>query len=102
MERTSMGTIREILRLFHEDVLSCHQIAAVLSVSASTVSRALGRARSAGLGWPLPDGWDESELSGAVFPPRERPAAEDWPEQPDWEPLSLRAGSGTVSITAGP
>ena len=80
-----MGTTREILRLFHEEELSCRQISAVLSVSASTVSRSLGRARSAGLSWPLPDGWDEAELSGSVFPPRERSGAEDWPEPPDWE-----------------
>ena len=80
-----MGTIREILRPFHEEELSCRQISAVLSVSASTVSRSLGRARSAGLSWPLPDGWDEAELSGSVFPPRERSGAEDWPEPPDWE-----------------
>ena len=52
-ERTSMETIRDVLRLFHEEGLSCNQAAAILSVSAGTVSRVLRRAEAAGLGWPL-------------------------------------------------
>ena len=52
--RLSMRKTREILRLHHSAALSNRAIARSLKLSASTVSECLGRARAAGVRWPLP------------------------------------------------
>lgn len=64
-----MRKIREILRLKHEAGLSERQIAQGAGVARSTVQDCLRRAREAGLGWPLPDGWDEARCERALYPP---------------------------------
>ena len=79
-----METIREILRLFHEERLSCRQMAAILSVSASTVSRVLRRAEAAGLGWPLAENLDSAALFASVYPARDRAVGCAAAEQPNW------------------
>lgn len=83
-----MSTIRDILRLFHEEGLSCRQISKILSVSASTVSRSLRRAHSAGFSWPLPADVDLEALSGSMFPSGERGPAPDAAEHPDWDRIA--------------
>ena len=50
----TMRQIRHLLRLAHEGV-STREIGRVLGIASSTVQDNLGRARVAGLAWPLPD-----------------------------------------------
>ncbi len=82
-----MGTIRDILRYFHEEGLSCRQTAAILSVSASTVSRVLRRAESAGLDWPLAAEVDAEALLASVYPAPARAEDAASPEQPNCEEI---------------
>ena len=55
MRRTDMQTVVDILRHRH-DGLTIAEIAAATGRSTGTVSCLLGRARTAGIGWPHPDG----------------------------------------------
>ena len=64
-----MRKIKEVLRLRNELKLDQRQIARSCSVSVSTVHEYLKRAAAASLGWPLPDGWDDTRLAAALFPP---------------------------------
>jgi transposase len=78
-----MRKIRDVLRLHFQGRLTNRQIAQSLGLSRSTVAEYLGRAETAGLGWPLPEGLDETTLEQRLFPPfflfdsRPRP-------QPEW------------------
>jgi transposase len=67
-ERLSMRKISEVLRLSLERKLSFRKIANSCCLARSTVSDYLGRARVAGLGWPLPEGMDEERLDALLFP----------------------------------
>jgi len=67
-ERLPMRQIREILQLKHERKLSCRAIARSCGVGVGTVSEYLGRAKRAGLGWPLPAELDEAALERLLFP----------------------------------
>jgi DNA-directed RNA polymerase specialized sigma24 family protein len=60
--RLPMRRLREILRLKHECGLSHRAIAVACGVGAGTVSEYLGRARQAGLSWPLPEDQDDAVL----------------------------------------
>ena len=66
--RLSVRKIREVLRLKAEARLSDRQIAAVLGSARSTVQECLRRARSAGIGWPLPAELDDDELHERLYP----------------------------------
>lgn len=66
--RLSVRKIREVLRLKAEARLSDRQIAAVIGSARSTVQECLRRARSAGIGWPLPADWDEPALLARLYP----------------------------------
>ena len=68
-KRLPMRHIREILRLKYEQQLSHRGIAGACGVSLGTVSEYLGRARRAGLGWPLPEDLDDRALEAQLFPP---------------------------------
>ena len=68
-----MRKIKEVLRLKFELGLGQRQIARSCSISQSTVHNYLKRAAAAGLGWPLPEGWEESRLNEARFG-EDRPA----------------------------
>ena len=68
-KRLSMRKIRELMRLKYELGRSHREIAASLGVANSTVSDYVGRARAAGLSWPLPEGLDDAALEAALFPP---------------------------------
>ena len=52
-ERLSMRNLRELLRLRHSAGLSQHVIARSLGLAQGTISKYLGRARQAGLAWPI-------------------------------------------------
>src|SRR5437870_5219054 len=81
--RLSMRKIKEVLRLKFELGLGQRQIARSCSISQSTVHNYLKRAAAAGLGWPLPEGWEESRLNEARFGedrPAERKSQRPLPE----------------------
>ena len=67
-ERLSMRKLSEVLRLSLEQKLSVRRIASSCCLARSTVADYLGRAKVAGLGWPLPAGLDEERLEGLLFP----------------------------------
>ena len=67
-KRLPMRQIREILRLKHEQKLSHRAIAGACRVGLGTVADYLGRARQAGLEWPLPEELDEAALEARLFP----------------------------------
>jgi transposase len=69
-ERLTMRKIHEILRLHFDCKLTQRQIATSCSVSRATVGDYVHRAVAAGLGWPLPDGWDDRKLETVLFPIR--------------------------------
>jgi len=64
-----MRKTKEVLRLGYELGLGHRQIARSCSIGPATVSDYLKRAAAAGLGWPLPEGWDENQLEEALFGP---------------------------------
>ncbi|MEI7881662.1 MAG: IS21 family transposase [bacterium] len=66
-----MRKLSEVLRLSLEQKVSVRKIARSCCLARSTVSDYLGRAKVAGLGWPLPEGMDEDLLERLLFPVRE-------------------------------
>jgi hypothetical protein len=67
-KRLKMNRLKEILRLSLERGLSQRKVARALRVGNGTVSECLGRARAAGVGWPLPEELeDEERLEAAVL-----------------------------------
>jgi transposase len=75
-----MRQLRAILRLKFESGLSHRAIARACAVGVGTVSEYVGRARRAGLSWPLPEELDDAALEAKLFPaptggdsPRPRP-----------------------------
>ena len=73
--RVSTRKIKEVLRLKHECGLGQRQIARSCSIGLGTVHDYLARADTAGLQWPLPEGWDDKRVEAALFgsePVRER------------------------------
>jgi DNA-binding transcriptional regulator LsrR (DeoR family) len=57
-----MRKINEVLRLRFELGLGQRAIARACSIGQSTVHEYLNRAATAGVGWPLPEGWDEGRV----------------------------------------
>ena len=82
--RTSVKDIRTILRLTHEHGLSVRAISERLTISKTSVSTYLLRAREAGLsGWPLPPGYDDdAALERLLFHRVGRPPQDL--SEPDW------------------
>ena len=78
-----MRKLKEVLRL-HSLGLSQHQIARSCSISQSTVHEYVSAAHAAGVGWPLPDNWDEQQIEKALFPQRPAPSAWRKHPEPDW------------------
>ena len=77
-----MRRIREMLKLSWENGLSHREVAAGVGVSPSTIGDLLGRARVAGLSWPLDAGLDDAMLEARLYPP---PApSSDGRFVPDW------------------
>lgn len=87
-ERLSMRKLREILRLHLELGLSARAIARSCSLSPSTVSGYLSRAKVAKLSWPLPPELDEDgALTRLLFSSEGHPK-QNRPE-PDWARVHL-------------
>ena len=82
-ERVPMRKIRDVLRLRLALGLSQRAVGCSLGLSQAAVSEYLGRARRAGVGWPLPDGLDDEQLEALLFPPPSQLPVEQRPV-PDW------------------
>lgn len=68
-ERRPYGTeVKEILRLRWGLGLGAREVARSCSVSHSTISEVLARAKEAGLSWPLPEEVDEATLEAKLYP----------------------------------
>jgi transposase len=80
-ERLSMCKIKEILRLKAQG-LSHRAIGASCGLGAGTVCEYLGRARSCGVSWPLPDDLSDAEIERRLFPPTRPPSTSR--AVPDW------------------
>lgn len=85
MARTklSMHQIHEVLRLKHQNQLSLRDIARSCKLAPSTVGDYLQRAEAASLGWPLPEGMTEEELTQKLFGGAPETPAQTQP-LPDW------------------
>ncbi len=79
-----MRKLKEVLRLRFELGLGQEQIARSCSIAQSTVSGYLRRAQRAGLGWPLPESWEDQQLEEALFGRPLRRVYEHRKPQPDW------------------
>ena len=67
-KKLSMRRIKDVLRLHHELGRGQREIARCLQIAQSTVNGYLGRAKRAGLSWPLPDGMTDTVLEARLFP----------------------------------
>ena len=80
--RAAMRQIREVLRLTFGERLSRRQVSAATGVAQTTVCDYVGRARAAGVGWPLPADLDDEGLERLLYPPaapsRAARPAPDW------------------------
>jgi transposase len=74
-----MRKLNEVLCLRFELGLGQRAIARACSISQGAVHNYLKKAAAAGLGWPLPEGWDEQRIEAALFgerhPVERRPRA---------------------------
>ena len=98
-ERVSMRKIRELLRLRWEHRLSQRTIGQSLRLSQGSISEYLGRARRAGLSWPLPDDLDDERLEALLFPPPPDVPLDQRPV-PDWAAVhrDLRRPNMTLAL----
>jgi transposase len=78
-----MRKIRDVLRLRFAQGLSQRAIGDSLGMSTGAVNTYLGRARMAGLTWPLAEGLGDAQLETLLYPPPPDVAADRRPV-PDW------------------
>ena len=81
--RLPMRKLRDVLRLTSAG-LSSRQVAASVGIGAATVGEYLGRARRAGIVWPLPGDVSDEVLEARLFPqplavPQDQRPRPDWP-----------------------
>ena len=62
-----MRKIKDVLRYRHSTDLSLEAIARALNISKGVVAKYLRLAADAGLGWPLPEGLDDSALEKRLY-----------------------------------
>jgi len=98
MKRLPMRKIREVLRLAAQG-LSTREMASSLAIGRTTLREYLYRARTAGLGWPLPDDLSDGNLERLLFP-RVSGGARGRIPQPDWSFVhtELRRTGVTLSL----
>ena len=94
-----MRKIRDVLRLRLGHGLPQRAVGRSLGLSQAAVSHYLGRARRAGLGWPLPEGLDDDRLETLLFPPPSQVPVEQRPV-PDWAQMhrELRRPNVTLAL----
>ena len=98
-ERVPMRKIRDVLRLRLALGLSQRAVGCSLGLSQAAVSEYMGRARRAGVGWPLPDGLGDEQLEALLFPPVpdipvDRRPVPDWA----WVHRELRRPNVTLAL----
>ena len=71
-ERTSMQSLREILRLALHLQLSANAIHKATQVSRGTIQACIQKARRANLTWPLPDELDDTALESLLYSPQSK------------------------------
>ncbi len=102
MKRLSMRKIREALRLSFEG-LSTREMALSLAIGRTTLREYLGRARDAGLSWPLPDALSDADLEHVLFPTAFCGQFSTDPS-PDWTYVHAelrRKGGDAFAVVAG-
>lgn len=92
-----MRQIRHLLRLAHEGV-STRQIGRALGIASSTVQDNLGRARVAGLTWPLAPELTDEMLEGRLFLASGKKAGFRRLAEPDWPGLARELKRPGVSL----
>ena len=80
--RLPMRKVRDVLRLSAAG-MSKRKIAASLGVSATAARDCIGRARSVGLSWPLPEDLTDEGLELRLYPPPGASATDRRP-RPNW------------------
>lgn len=95
--RSAMRKIKEVLRLQLGEGLSRRQVSLATGLPYTTVADYLGRARRAGVSWPLPEGTDDAALEAQLFARAALPAKAARP-LPDWVALDreLRTGKNVT------
>ena len=97
----NMRYVKDILRLKHQNQLSVREIARSCDLPASTVGDYLQRAQAAGLGWPLPEGLSDTELTERLMQPVAAvPASTPAKALPDWSAIheQLRRKGVTLQL----
>ena len=84
-ESISMRKLKEILRLKYQAKLSHRKIAKSLSISPSTISNYITRAKMMGIeAWPLSEEWNDTKLSRHFLQTQHTPRTAipppSWPE----------------------
>jgi transposase len=91
-----MRKVKEILRLKWVQGLSQRQIAASCGVASGTVCEYLGRARAAGLSWPLPPELTDEALERLLFPTP--PPSGTVRPVPDWDHVTCELRRKGVTL----
>ena len=94
--RIAMRKIRDVLRLSLHEGLSQRQVGRSLGVPATTVAEYLMRAKTAQLGWPLPEGLNDDALEALLFPVVAK-TGEARP-MPDWARIHLELRRKHVTL----
>jgi len=94
--RIAMRKIRGVLRLSLGEQLSRRQISASLGIPLSTLADCIGRAKLAGLSWPLPDEMDDALLERTLYPPT-APSSFTRP-MPDWSYIDTELRKKAVTL----
>lgn len=81
--RLTMRKIREVFRLKFEARLSNRKIAKSCSLARSTVGEYIRRFNQSQLNWPLPKGFDDTQLEQLLFPQQPTGTVDKRP-LPDW------------------
>jgi transposase len=92
-----MRQLRQMLRLYRDGV-SAREIARTLGVARSTIQDSLGRARSAGIDWPLPAECTDEVLEERLFARSGLKPGRRRHSEPDWAMLSRELKRAGVNL----
>ena len=97
--RVAMRRVREVLRLGFGGI-SKHEIARRTGLAASTVRETIARFNASGLGWPLADTVNDSELEATLYKGAGTKQGHRRHAEPDWAGIhrELRRKHVTLSI----
>jgi transposase len=84
-ERVPMRDVREIIRLKFSAQVATREIARRLGIAPSTVRETLKRLASAGLSWPLPEGFSDTDLEAKLYAFRGSKRGHRLHGEPDWQ-----------------